>query len=125
MTKKKQDQDGGADIGNEPDYRNMFQPGGVDVKGALIRDLITSDKNNRTKTRIPGAFSYAVLLQIGKMRTFKTLAQASKSFHADFDESAISEDGASRVEYTTAVVGFKGDIDNDSDHAKMTEGNRK
>ena len=124
MTKK--DKESPVDTGgNEPDFRSFLQPVNVDEKARLIRDLITSDKNLRTKARIPDAFNASVMDLLGRWEKAGSLSGMITSWGNDWREDGISEEGGSRVEYTTAVIGFRAEPEEENDRSKVKEGNRK
>ena len=115
------------DSPNEPDMRSILIPAMSDSKIMVPRDLITSDKNNRTKTRNPAPFNMAVINDLGDWDTYRTESSASKKFEDNIDQHWISHDGWSRAEYVdTSKAYLMGEhaLQLDSDK-KLTEGSRK
>ena len=111
----------------EPDMRNLLVPSTGDSKITVPRDLITSDKNNRTKTRNPAPFNMAVINDLGDWDTYKSESKASKSFEDNIDQHWISQQGMSREEYVrTSEAYLTGRNDTVPEASKkLTEGSRK
>lgn len=111
--------------GSEIDWRQLLQPVGVDEKARLIRDLITNDKNLRTKARIIDPFNATVIDQMAHFPKSRDLNDLITRWGEAYRENGISEEGGSRVEYTTAVIGFHAEPDAERTETQMKEGNRK
>lgn len=107
--------------------RSLLVPSSGDSKITVPRDLITSDKNNRTKTRNPAPFNMAVINDLGDWDTYATESSASRKFENNIDEHWISRDGDSRIEYVDTAKAYLagGQPATIESNKKLTEGSRK
>ncbi len=112
---------------NEPDTRGFLVPAEVDSKITVPRDLITTDKNLRTKTRINAPFNMALVNSLDKWETFKSSAEEGKSWEKDYAVHQISRDSLSRQEYVDLGSYYLGGVrmERKENSDKMTEGVRK
>ncbi len=118
--------------------RGLLQPGGaMDKKFELVRDLITSDKNNSTKTRITSVLHMTYIDMITRFDTAQTLEElwaptkesTSNSFGDRYRINAMSIDGKSREEYLRAVTAFVNEagaaLVYNREEKQLKEGNKK
>ena len=115
-----------------------------DEKASLIRDLITSDRNNETKTRISHVFGMSVFDLLGawsspteeilydfqneKKTLPKTVEGMAQFFGHRYRINAISKNGLSREEYEHAASSYlaqQAALGQSMQQARVEEGAKK
>ena len=129
---------------SQPDFSKFYRPHQADTeKTMLARPLITSDKDNPTKTRIPNGYVMSVVDSIDvwteiehpapyrcphpdcKLTFYDPEAYMDHRWGEVYRVDMISEGGESRDEFVDVAsapwsLGFK-----EKDEARMKEGSRK
>ena len=118
---------------------------GGDQKMEGIKALLSSDRNNETKTRIPNVFGMSVLDLLGawsspkdelepmklgseEIRFPKTVEGLSRYFGIRYRINAISMEGRSREEYVAALASYLAQqqmMMQTAAEQRMTEGAKK
>ncbi len=128
----------------QPDFSKLFRPHATDSeKGVIARPLITSDKDNPTKTRIPNGYVMSVVDMIDvwteiehnppyrcphpdcKQTFLDPEAYMDHRWGEVYRVDMISEHGASRDEYVDVTsapfsLGYK-----EKDQERLKEGARR
>lgn len=103
-------------LGDEPDWRQIFQTKHQDGRIAVPKELITSDQNNETKTRIPEpgaavlAMTYLDLMAKrarGDVTTLDGLLNYTANSGGFGDRQRInwiSQGGGSRKEFVATAI---------------------
>ena len=127
------------------DWRSRFRPKRSDERVGVLSKLLSSDKDNETKTRIPNVFGMSVLDLLGawgsvkdyityrfedqEIHVDKTVEGLAQYFGHRYRVNAISAAGQSRQEYVSASMAFflqsLQDMETGKDKRITDEGSRK
>ena len=119
-----------------PSVRNLMQPGQTtDRKYLAVERLITSDKDNATKTRIQNVLTMTYLDILPTWNTAKSMEELwsptkegqTLSFGDRYRINAIAMDGESRKEYVDALKNYLPEVPGlyNRDDKQLKEGNKK
>lgn len=112
---------------NEPDTRAFWVPTETDSKITVPRDLITSDKNLRTKSRTNAPFNLALVNMLDAWDEPGNSMKMGKRWEKDYLTHQISRESLSRQEYVELGSYYLGGVrmEKKDEGDKIKEGVRK